>query len=297
MNTETRRPLIFNIHPFALDDGPGIRTTVFFKGCPLSCIWCHNPESMNPGPEIAFYTEQCIACGECEKVCPEQAIRLDAPQRILREKCTLCGLCARECPTAALKVMGIYYPQEELLKILLRDRIFYETSQGGVTFSGGEPTLHMEYLNRVMVALKKNEIGIAIETAGLFHFEMFEKKLLPYLDLIYFDLKLMDSGRHKQFTGRDNSRILQNFERLANLRGPQLIPRIPLVPEITATPENLTQCADFLTARGGLAVELLPYNPGGRAKRTALSQPIPAKMPRRMLDQQTEQRCRAYFSR
>ena len=167
---------------------------MFLKGCPLSCLWCHNPESMNSEREIAFYPQLCIQCGDCQKACPAGAIRMDSDGRIVRKLCTRCGLCTQVCPATALKNVGEYYTPDELTDILMRDRVFYETSQGGVTFSGGEPTLYPDYVAEVMkkLRLKSNSIHLAIQTSGMFDFSEFEKKLLPSLDLIFYDLKLFD---------------------------------------------------------------------------------------------------------
>jgi len=273
---ESRRPLIFDLNPFALDDGPGIRTTVFMKGCPLSCTWCQNPESMASGPEIAFHAGQCIACGACVEACPEGAADLGFPGRIDRSRCTVCGACVEACPTTALERVGRYYSEEELTEKLLANRAFYETSGGGVTFSGGEPTLYSGYVGRVMEGLKAEGIPIAIQTCGMFDLRDFETRLLPWLDLVFFDIKLMDFEEHQRFTGRENGRILENFTALSQETGVEIVPRVPLVPGITDTPGNLDRIERFLEGKRCAACEFLPYNPAGAAKRTALGLgPVP----------------------
>lgn len=296
MSNEERRPLISDIHYFALDDGPGIRTTVFFKGCPLSCFWCHNPESMSGSGEIAFYPNLCIQCGDCIKACSEDAIRLDTTERILREKCSACGRCVEMCPARALRVIGAYYSAGELVEILMKDRIFYETSNGGVTFSGGEPTLYADYAGEVMKKLKKNRIHIAIQTSGMFDMYEFQAKLLPYIDLIYYDIKLFDSEGHGKYTGSGNSRILENFIYLIKLSNVKIIPRVPLVPGITATQENLSHIADFLGNAGCLTYELLPYNSGGIAKRRSLGKRIPQELVDLRFDVEREKAWRELFN-
>jgi pyruvate formate lyase activating enzyme len=273
-------PLIFNIHRFALDDGPGIRTTVFMKGCPLACRWCHNPESIRPGKEIAFERERCIRCGECETVCPEDAIDSASPGRIVRARCTACGMCADVCPTTALKLVGQHYPVDELVELLLRDVFLYQTSQGGVTFSGGEPTLHMDYVARVMGELKRHDIHLVLQTSGMFDLRDFREKLLPHLDLIHYDLKLMDPPLHRRYTGRSNSRILRNFAALSRQEKVRIIARTPLVPGVTATEANLTAIDAFLRGLGVTEHLLLPYNSGGASKGISLGRRPPRLLTR-----------------
>ncbi len=272
-------PLIFDINRSALDDGPGIRTTVFFKGCPLRCIWCQNPESMDTGAETAFYPDLCINCGDCRKVCPENAIILDSPLRIKRKLCNRCAKCTEECPSLALKKIGQYYPVKELLEILKRDRVFYETSGGGVTFSGGEPMLYMDYVCEIMKGLKDENIHITVETCGYFELSTFREKILPYVDLIFYDIKFFDSKLHREYTGKDNQKILNNFIELYNSPHVPVIPRIPLVPTITAVTENLIQITDFLKKSGCSTYRLLTYNPAAISKRFSIGKDIPTGIP------------------
>jgi len=166
---------------------------------------------MKSGREIAFYHRLCINCGDCKAVCPEDAISLEDTGRIIRDRCTACGKCAEACPTTALKIVGKHYSVSNLIEILLSDHIFYETSKGGVTFSGGEPTLYMDYVGEVMKELKANNIHIAIETSGMFNLDEFKTKLLPYINLIYYDIKLYDPRKHEQYTGKSNKQILSNL--------------------------------------------------------------------------------------
>ena len=259
-------PLIFDIKRFALDDGPGIRTTVFLKGCPLACQWCHNPESISPSQEIAFYPQKCVNCGDCQSVCPENAIEMGKPDRIDRAKCSLCNQCIDICPSTALKSIGKYFTVGELVQTLMKDNIFYDTSNGGITFSGGEPLLFMDYLEEVIKEIKKENIHIAIQTAGLFDIMEFKSKILPSIDLIFFDLKFIDPMLHKEYTGRMNSQILDNFFELARNTNVQIVPRVPLIPRITTVTSNLIAIANFLRQVGCIEYQLLPFNSIGQSK-------------------------------
>lgn len=263
-------PLIFDIHHFVLDDGPGIRTTVFLKGCPLSCAWCHNPEGLNKKEEIVFISNLCISCADCKSVCPNNAIDMDKETRIIRAKCNCCGQCAAECQAKALKIVGKYYPPDDLVEILLSDKSFYRRSSGGVTFSGGEPTQFMDYLSYIFRKLKENNIHIAIQTSGVFDFHKFKEKLLPFTDLVFFDLKLIDKIEYQRWVGGDVSISLQNFKHLCEQTGIRVIASVPLVPGITSTLENLTAIKNFINKSGCPELVLRPYHPGGIEKNNSL---------------------------
>lgn len=288
-------PYIFDIRRFALNDGPGIRTTVFMKGCPLSCIWCHNPESISIKQEIAFNPGLCISCGTCQTVCPEAAVSINPSVRINRRKCTVCGNCAAHCPSTAIRTVGKKYAIDELTEIILRDRHFFAASGGGVTFSGGEPTLWMEYLNAVLRALKKERIHTAIQTCGLFDYNCFSRLILPFTDLIMFDIKLMDAEKHKRYTGRENPTILENFRLLTKDAGSRIIPRVPLAPEITATKSNLPDIAFFLAGLGYKSCELLSYNPMVTEKRQALGLKISPYLSKLPIGSEEENNLRKLF--
>jgi len=263
-------PFITAIHRFALDDGPGIRTAVFFKGCPLACVWCHNPECIRPQREIGFSRELCIGCGRCATVCAEGAISLDSETRINRSACTVCGDCVETCPSTAVRNIGVRYTPEELTTLILRDREFHRASGGGVTFSGGEPSLYADYLEQVLRAMVAEHVHTAIQTCGLFNLDSFTTQLLPYLDLVYWDIKLFDPAAHARYTGTGNETILNNFRAVARLAGGKLQPRVPLVAGITDTRENLEAIGRVVSAAGYSGFLTLPYNPGGAAKRQVL---------------------------
>jgi len=271
-------PLICDIHRFALDDGPGIRTTVFLKGCPLSCSWCHNPETMCSERETAIHPDRCICCGACRAVCPEAAISYNPAPQIDRSRCTACGGCGESCPAMAIKIMGRGYPLDELLELILRDRQFFAASGGGVTFSGGEPTLRMQYLGAALQALKAEGLHTAIQTCGVFDYDDFARKILPFTNLIMFDIKFIAAAEHKRHTGQANSSILKNFRRLTKEAASKVLPRVPLVPGITATPGNLLEIASFLADLEYLRCDLLPYNPAGMEKRRAIGMEVPPNL-------------------
>jgi pyruvate formate lyase activating enzyme len=293
---EKRRPLIFDIKRHALEDGPGIRTTVFLKGCQLRCIWCQNPESIDPAPEIGFYPNSCIQSGECVTVCTASAIFMDNPWRIDWERCDKCGDCVKVCPGRGLRQIGLFYPVEELLSILLRDKAFYEVSGGGVTLSGGEPTLYMDYVSSLLKALKKEGIHTAMETNGLFNRSEFKEKLLPWLDLIMFDVKLADSKEHLRYTGRGNETILENLAKLIRERPDDVIPRTALIPRITATTKNLRTISQLYQSLGIERCVLLPYNSIGFTKAENIGKKVDPELSGHMMGVTEERKYREIFS-
>lgn len=297
MRNSQDRSLIFDIGRGSIDDGSGIRTVVFLKGCPLNCLWCHNPESIDCDAEMAFYPEQCMGCGACRAACPNGAIDFELPGRIERKLCIRCGQCADACPTLALRKIGRFYTVSELIEILKLDKPFYQASGGGVTFSGGEPLLYMNYVGKVMSELKREGIHIAVETCGFFDLALFKQKVLPYVDMIFYDIKFIDSHLHKKYTGRDNRIILNNFLYLVKEKSIQVIPRLPLVPEITTVPENLLAVADFIRESGCTDYSLLSYNTGGITKRSSIQKAISADIPDYMVDQQEEKQWREMFEK
>ena len=268
-------PLIADIHRNALDDGPGIRSTVFFKGCPLSCVWCQNPETLDPGVQLQRRSAACIACGRCGRRCPRGAVELSGETRRHHgDRCELCGQCVDVCPPGALRLVGRSLSANELARELLRDEPFFRNSGGGVTFSGGEPTLHLDFITELARLLADRGVKVLLETCGLYRAEHFAA-LLPLLEQVYFDVKLVDAGAHRRHTGRGNRIILANLRRLAAEAPDRLLPRVPLVPGITDTEENLRGVARLLTGMGLTLVALLPYNPLWIPKRRELMEDLP----------------------
>ena len=267
-------PFISTLQRFSLDDGPGIRTTVFFKGCNLRCAWCHNPECIIPGATLQFLEGSCTGCGKCAAVCPQGVHTITPEGRHLldRSRCVACGKCAYGCPHTALNLIGRRYEPEELVKQLLKDRKFYETSGGGVTFSGGEPMLHPEYLAEVLRLCKEAGLHTAVDTAGCVPFESFET-VLPWADLFLYDIKLWDEERHKAATGVSNRRILENLRRLTDA-GASVFIRTPVIPTYSADLEELGHIAAFLAGlphrEGVRLIQLLPYHNYGVGKYRSL---------------------------
>ncbi|MGC8684800.1 MAG: glycyl-radical enzyme activating protein [bacterium] len=267
---EATQAMVVDLKRNSLDDGPGIRTLVFFKGCPLRCVWCHNPETKHTYQELMFDAKVCISCGDCEKTCKLHAISLKTPQRINRELCNRCMECVEVCPSGALKKAGRLYTVDALFAELIKDEPFYRYSSGGITFSGGEPTVYMHFLSRLSAMLKSVGIHLNIETCGLYNNTLFVNTLLPHLDMIFFDLKFIDPELHKKYTGRTNEVIIKNFLWLHEHKTIPVIPRVPLIPDITTTEENLVSIANFLKQHNIRKVELLAYNPLWTSKASGL---------------------------
>jgi pyruvate formate lyase activating enzyme len=257
---------IFNIQRFSIHDGPGIRTTVFLKGCTLRCAWCHNPESIAIVPELAFFPNKCIRCGHCFQVCPTGALRLEGDQRRHdKALCQVCGKCADACYAEAIVMEGRDATAEEVVAEVLKDKPFYDNSGGGVTLSGGEPLLQAEFAAEVLARCKAAGVHTALDTAASVPWAAFESTL-PHTDLVLLDLKLMDPARHRAATGAANDLILANARRLAEGATP-LIVRVPIIPGHTDDMANLAAIADFVRGFARLDyIELLPYHRFAEAK-------------------------------
>lgn len=244
------RALILHLQRLSTEDGPGIRTTVFFKGCPLQCKWCHNPESISPKPQVHWLETRCIGCGLCTTVCIEGCLKKNG-SKISRDrsKCTVCGKCAMKCPAGAQELLGREITLPELLAELVKDRVYYEKSGGGVTLSGGEPLLQVHFVFNLLKALKQEGIHTAIDTCGLCPASALEK-VLPLTDMVLFDIKEIDPVWHRELTGQDNRRILENLLLLRDYiqahPGITLWIRTPLVPGATASRKTIESIGGYL---------------------------------------------------
>lgn len=266
---------IFNIQRFSLHDGPGIRTTVFLSGCNLRCRWCHNPESFSQRPLVRHYPMKCIGCAKCMEVCPEHChISVDGVHRIRREDCVSCGRCADACCAGALEMSNRRADSEEILSTVLLDRPFYKDT-GGMTVSGGEPMLQHEFVRALLKGAKEAGISTALDTAGAIPWERYEA-VLPYCDLILFDVKCMESTIHREATGVDNALILENLARMS-AAGARILVRTPVIPGVNDNEENMAAMAAFVAPLAGVeSVELLPYHPLGGGKYESLGLTYPS---------------------
>ena len=245
---------IFDIQRASFVDGPGIRTTVFFKGCHLRCKWCHNPESQNPHPEVMVHKNKCTGCGKCAEVCPHHLAKCDA-----------CGKCTAACPSGARQIYGYSKSIEDIVVEVKKDKSFYDTSDGGITVSGGECMLQIDALAELLAKCKENGIHTAVDTAGDVPWAYFEK-ILPFTDLFLYDVKCFTEARHQEGTGISNKRLLENLTRLSEETAVDIIVRIPLIPTFNDEADELQKTADFLRPLRIRSVELLPYHQMGEHK-------------------------------
>ena len=257
---------IYNIQRFSLHDGPGIRTTVFFKGCPLDCVWCHNPESKEQKPEISFHWEKCIRCGYCVSVCPQNCHVLEENKHVFdRTSCIRCGLCTQKCYAKALERIGFEITADEVVAQALADKPFFEKSGGGLTLSGGEPMAQPEFALEIAQKAKANGLHVCIETCGFCGMEDM-LKIAPYVDLFLYDYKLTDPAQHQKYTGVTNELILKNLKALDAL-GKKIILRCPMIPGINMNDGHIEGIVSLVkNLKQVIEIDLEPYHPLGISK-------------------------------
>lgn len=261
---------VFQIQRFSLDDGPGIRTTVFLKGCPLRCRWCHNPEAFSPRPQLSWHSEQCTQCGACAAVCPQGVhVLADGVHTVRYERCTGCGRCAAGCPAQALEVVGFSAAAQAVIREAARDKAYYEHSGGGVTFSGGEPTGQPEFLQELLILAKKEGLHVCLDTCGQAPWALYEA-LLPRVDLFLYDYKAADPAVHRQYTGVDNTLILENLRRLS-AAGARILLRCPIIPGINDNEAHFAAIRRLKDELPGIVgAQVMPYHNIGAGKWRAL---------------------------
>lgn len=264
--TESKLGYIFDIQRFSINDGPGIRTTVFFKGCPLRCIWCDNPESQQQLPQLFYFESLCARCYRCVEVCPSGASKIspDGSIEIAQGLCQACGLCIEACPSDARVMSGRTVTVEEVVEIVKKDELFYRNSGGGVTASGGEPTYQPDFLKELLRECQRYGIHTTLDTCGYVRWEVMEG-ILDYIDLVYYDIKHMDTIRHRELTGVGNELILDNARRISQ-SGKPIVMRIPLIPGCNDSEENIKAMVEFVTGIKVIRVDILPFHQLGSKK-------------------------------
>jgi pyruvate formate lyase activating enzyme len=279
--TRPHEAIVYDVQRFSIHDGPGIRTTVFFKACALACAWCQNPEALHAAPELTYDAERCLeGCTRCLDACSDDALRPQRNRRVDFSRCTGCGACVDPCPSEALRMIGRAWGVEELHDELLRDRAFFRQSGGGVTFSGGEPVLQSAFLRELLPRLADEDVHVAIETCGAYSFDLLEP-LLGEIGLVLYDIKVADPIRHTRFTTRDNSQILENLAELVRRAAPLEL-RMPVVPGWNTDAANLEATAKLMVELGVPSLTLLPYNHLWEAKLPRLGtdrQPLGIRAP------------------
>lgn len=275
--SSNKRGMIFNIQNFSVHDGPGIRTIVFLKGCQLRCLWCSNPESQNNQIEIAWSVQKCIRCNQCVDSCKTKNIYFNDQNelKINRQSCTSCLKCVIMCPSKALHVIGEEKSVEEILDEVESDEIFYSNSKGGLTLSGGEPLFQGEFAIEILKEAQYRRIDCAIETTGYVEWAVL-KEACNYLDTVLFDIKCMDSEKHKKFTGVNNEKIIENFTKMCTeFPNKPVIARTPIIPGFNDSEKDIIEIIDFLNKFSNVSYEFLPYHKLGEGKYISLDRPYP----------------------
>jgi len=261
---------VFDIQRMSIHDGPGIRTTVFLKGCALRCAWCHNPEGLDPNPQLSFAPALCIGCGDCARVCPNGAhLTVDGVHQLDRSRCKLCFACVEACCSTALEIVGKEMTVDEVLAEVIRDKPFYDESGGGMTVSGGEPLAQFEFTKNLLIAARVRGLHTCLETSG-FNSCVDVTALVPLVDLFLFDVKETDPERHRAFTGQSNAAILDNLRRL-DAAGAAIVLRCVIIPEVNLRDSHLEAVAELARSlRKGRGVEIMGYHRLGEGKRQRL---------------------------
>jgi pyruvate formate lyase activating enzyme len=267
--------IVFDIKRLSVDDGPGFRTVIFLKGCPLSCIWCHSPESIKAKPELVVYESRCIGCGRCVEICPNVVHQASdgGSRRIDRERCTACGQCTQSCYAGALEIKGQRIDAENLYHEIEKDRVFYDVSGGGVTFSGGEPLFQPKFLLDILKRCKKGGVHTAVDTSG-YASQKVVRSILPHVDTFLFDLKCIDKTKHRELTGVSNSIILRNLKIIAET-GTDIIISIPVIPGYNSSLENLVQTMGLMEKLRISKMRLLSFNKFAGSKYKWLGRSFP----------------------
>ena len=287
VQTDLIKGWVFDIQRYSINDGPGIRTTVFLKGCPLGCLWCDNPESQFKMPELLYLPSLCINCHRCVAACPNGATTVGPDERIRinRDLCQVCGKCVEVCPTGARVIVGELMTVEDVYQVVSKDTLFYRNSGGGVTASGGEPTHQPEFLKALLTRCQEAGLHTVLDTCGLVDWKTLEE-ILEYVDLVLFDLKHMDSEVHRKLTDVGNEIILKNLESMAKFSS--VVVRIPLIPGYTDSKENIEASGQFLSRIGISRVDVVPYHQLGMGKYERLGKKYALSGVEAMSDERTE---------
>lgn len=251
--------MITRIQRFSLHDGPGIRATVFFKGCPLACVWCQNPETMIAAPEVLFFHDRCVECKKCVELCPTSCFSYNEKINFKSDTCNQCGVCIDNCPVSALTWSAKGMTPDEILIEVMQDMLYYELSGGGITFSGGEPLYQPEFCLELASRSKTLGLHVTLDTSGYATSDTLDK-IMPHVDLFLYDIKFIDNALHERYTGRSNDVILENFLKIC-AANQKIVVRVPLIPNVTDTEKNLSEIREFLRDNAAnVEINYIPFN-------------------------------------